>query len=111
MRKFTFGPSRCFIAFFDQVPGGFRATLQVVGSTRQQLSPPHGCPVEIRNSVAGHLKEPGDEALAVLERIGMAMDTQKDLLQDVIGVRITIDPPRDESAQAFAKLRPDLLRI
>ncbi len=67
MRKFTFGPSGCVIAFLNQSPGKLRPTLQVEGSTREQLSPPHGCPVEIRNSVAGHLKKPGDEALAVLK--------------------------------------------
>src|SRR4051812_29127026 len=108
MRKFTVCPRPCFIHFFHQGPGGLPSTLKVVGSTREQLSPPHGCPVEVRNGVAGHLKEPGDKALAVLERIDMAMDTQKDILEDVIGVRITVDPPRDECAQAFAKLRPDL---
>src|SRR5215217_9497773 len=39
------------------------------------------------------------------------MDAQEDILEDVVGVGLTVHAARDEGPQAVTKLRPDLLGV
>jgi hypothetical protein len=85
--------------------------VKVMGCARGQLSPPPGVPVVVGDGVARHLKEPGDEPLAALHGVGVPVDAQEDLLEDVVRVCGTVHAASDEGSQAVAKLCPDLLGV
>src|SRR5215213_6773315 len=82
-----------------------------MGGTRRQLAPPPGRPAVVGDGVAGDLEQPGDEPLTPLDGGGVPMDAQKDILQDIVRICLTVHAARDEGPQALTKFRPDLLGV
>ena len=63
-------------------------------------------PVVIGDRVARDLKDPGAHRRGVFELVGVAVDAQQDVLQDVFGGVAIRRAARDERQQRFAQLIP-----
>jgi hypothetical protein len=97
--------------YFNGSMNAISVSFSLEGKVGRDFSPPLRRSIIVSNGVARDLVEPGCEAMDTVQCAKALVDSEKDILEDLLSVCLIVHPASDKSAQPVVKFIPNPFRL